>query len=133
MKLRVASWFCFSLYSNISIFPDIFIILNLSCIEFCHSFTFFFFSFLFFFLCLFNVFSSEINSAIRIQILTKLFTFHSALMPLGKAWTRLFSPQLWLNSCAIFRKATRLGEGKLWIQTSKFDLKLHLANRGEVG
>ena len=29
-----------------------------------------------------------------------LFAFHFKLIPLGKAWIRLFSPQLWVNSRA---------------------------------
>ena len=47
--------------------------------------------------------------------------FHIALIPLGKVWIQLFSPQQWVNSrtAGFFSlgEETSLGEGKLWIQT----------------
>ena len=47
-----------------------------------------------------------------------LIAFHIALIPLGKVWIQLFSPQL-VGQTRFFSlgEATSLGEGKLWIQT----------------
>ena len=38
------------------------------------------------------------ETATRVQILTRLFTFHIELIPLGKVWFQLFSFQLGVNS-----------------------------------
>ena len=50
-----------------------------------------------------------------------LTAFHIALIPLGKLWIQLFSPQLWeiVGQTRFFSlgEATSLGEGKLRIQT----------------
>ena len=61
---------------------------------------------------------------------TWLIAFLIALILFGKVWIPLFSLQLWeiVGQTGFFSlgKTTSLGEGKLWIQTVKFRLKIDL-------